>query len=321
MKTRSILSLTAVAALGVAALTLTAQPIPAPAAAAQTANPQVARGEYLVKIMACHDCHTPWKVGAQGPEPDMTRMLSGHPQDMVVTPPKLQGPWVWAGAGTNTAFAGPWGVSFTANLTPDPETGLGKWTEDTFIEALRSGRHEGRGVRSFRRCRIPVPAGDQRGPACGLRLPPVAPTDSEPRAAADGSSGDSMMRLTTWREDRGRIACAPSGSSDSRDRLRPGAASAMVALTGEPARRSAGPAPARGCRRRGSTTPGARSTRAIAPSSRSTRCGRTARRRRAGSACRRERRSTSRTSMPGVSRWEPGSGRSSRGAAARSRRA
>jgi hypothetical protein len=44
-----------------------------------------------------------------------------------------------------TAFAGPWGVSFTANLTPDPETGLGKWTEETFVETIRTGRHEGRG--------------------------------------------------------------------------------------------------------------------------------------------------------------------------------
>ena len=56
-----------------------------------------------------------------------------------------EGPWVWAGAGTNTAFAGPWGVSFTANLTPDPETGLGKWTAETFIQTLRTGRHEGQG--------------------------------------------------------------------------------------------------------------------------------------------------------------------------------
>jgi hypothetical protein len=64
----------------------------------------------------------------------------------VTTPPVLgQGPWLWASAGTNTAFAGPWGISFTANLTPDPETGLGTWTSDTFIAALRTGRHEGQG--------------------------------------------------------------------------------------------------------------------------------------------------------------------------------
>jgi hypothetical protein len=48
-------------------------------------------------------------------------------------------------AGSMTSFTGPWGVSFTANLTPDPETGLGKWTADTFIQALRTGKHEGVG--------------------------------------------------------------------------------------------------------------------------------------------------------------------------------
>jgi len=57
----------------------------------------------------------------RGPEPDMTRMLSGHPSSLKMTsPPKMvDGPWAWAGAVTNTAFAGPWGITFAANLTPD----------------------------------------------------------------------------------------------------------------------------------------------------------------------------------------------------------
>src|SRR5687767_14193680 len=136
MKKRSILSLTLVAVLGLTVLVLGAKPVPSPVET-PAANSQVARGEYLVNIMACNDCHTPWTMGPQGPEPDMRRMLSGHPQDMAVTPPALlKAPWVMVGSGTNTAFAGPWGVSFTANLTPDPETGLGKWTEATFIKAL-----------------------------------------------------------------------------------------------------------------------------------------------------------------------------------------
>ena len=42
----------------------------------------VQRGEYLVKIMGCNDCHTPWKMGPHGPEPDMTRFLSGHPEEI-----------------------------------------------------------------------------------------------------------------------------------------------------------------------------------------------------------------------------------------------
>jgi mono/diheme cytochrome c family protein len=49
------------------------------------------------------------------------------------------------GAATNTAFAGPWGVSFAANLTPDKETGLGAWTEEMFIATMRTQRHQGKG--------------------------------------------------------------------------------------------------------------------------------------------------------------------------------
>lgn len=108
---------------------------------------RVSRGAYLVRAMGCNDCHTPFKMGPNGPEPDMTRQLTGHPAGLTMPPaPKLpEGPWVWTAAGTNTAFAGPWGVSFTANLTPDPETGLGRWTEDMFIATMRTGRHQGKG--------------------------------------------------------------------------------------------------------------------------------------------------------------------------------
>lgn len=107
---------------------------------------KVARGKYLVSTSACNDCHTPWHVGPAGPEPDMTRMLSGHPENFSITAPAaLSEPWMMAAAPTNTAWSGPWGVSFTANLTPDPETGLGKWTEATFVQTIRTGRHMGRG--------------------------------------------------------------------------------------------------------------------------------------------------------------------------------
>ena len=108
---------------------------------------RIERGAYLVRTMGCNDCHTPLKMGPKGPEPDMTRALTGHPSDVVMPPPpKLpKGPWAWLGAETNTAFAGPWGVSFTMNLTPDKETGLGNWTEEMFIQTMRTGRHEGKG--------------------------------------------------------------------------------------------------------------------------------------------------------------------------------
>lgn len=106
---------------------------------------KVKRGEYLVTIGGCNDCHTPLKMGPKGPEPDMTRMLSGHPEQLVITEPAVlpPGPWMVASAPTNTAHSGPWGVSFTANLTPDQNTGLGIWTEEMFIKALRTGRHMG----------------------------------------------------------------------------------------------------------------------------------------------------------------------------------
>jgi len=107
---------------------------------------KVARGKYIVATSGCHDCHTPWKLGPNGPEPDMERALSGHPEGMAVPPaPKPDGPWLVSVAATNTAWSGPWGVSFTANLTPDRETGLGKWTLRNFRDMLRTGRHMGQG--------------------------------------------------------------------------------------------------------------------------------------------------------------------------------
>ena len=115
-------------------------------AMAQATEDKVARGKYLVTTSGCNDCHTPWVMGKKGPEPDMSRMLSGHPEGMALPPaPPPAGPWIVSAAATNTAWAGPWGVSFTANLTPDPETGLGKWTQANFTQTIRTGRHMGRG--------------------------------------------------------------------------------------------------------------------------------------------------------------------------------
>lgn len=104
----------------------------------------VQRGGYLVHAMGCADCHTPLKMGPKGPAPDLSRGLSGHPQDAGLPPaPAAQGPWLWGGAATMTAFWGPWGVSYAANLTPDRETGLGNWTAQDFIKAMRTGKHVG----------------------------------------------------------------------------------------------------------------------------------------------------------------------------------
>lgn len=104
----------------------------------------IARGKYLVTIGGCNDCHTPWKVGPNGPEPDMSRMLSGHPSDLKM--PKRSAPtdaWAIAVAPTFTAWSGPWGTTYTKNLTPDSLTGIGIWTEEIFVNAIRTGRHWG----------------------------------------------------------------------------------------------------------------------------------------------------------------------------------
>lgn len=102
----------------------------------------VARGKYLVIGGGCGDCHTPVKMGPAGPESDTSRTMAGHPQMLVMPPaPALpQGPWMAVVSATFTAWSGPWGVSFTANLTPDRETGLGAWNARTFIDTIRSGR-------------------------------------------------------------------------------------------------------------------------------------------------------------------------------------
>jgi hypothetical protein len=104
----------------------------------------VQRGEYLVTVIGCGDCHTPLRMGAKGPELDQSRHLSGHPEKALPTnPPKMTGNWMWAGTNTNTSFSGPWGVTYSANLTPDETTGLGVWTEEMFVQMMRTGKHMG----------------------------------------------------------------------------------------------------------------------------------------------------------------------------------
>ncbi len=74
----------------------------------------VVRGRYLVTIMSCNDCHTPgYLYGA----PDTTRRLSG----------------------SDLGWVGPWGVVHARNLTPDSATGIGTWTGEQIVTALRTG--------------------------------------------------------------------------------------------------------------------------------------------------------------------------------------
>ncbi len=118
----------------------------APPAAGTAPEDPVQRGAYLVTILGCNDCHTPLQMGPEGPAPDMSRMLSGHPETPALPPPPAlpEGPWNWVGAATSTAFAGPWGITYSPNLTPD-STGLGTWTEEMFVGALKTGKQRGVG--------------------------------------------------------------------------------------------------------------------------------------------------------------------------------
>jgi mono/diheme cytochrome c family protein len=116
------------------------------AGTAVTPEDQIRRGEMLIIGGACHDCHTPKNMTAAGPEADMSRSLSGHPEAEVIAMPAPQdpkSPWTTHVNDHLTAWSGAWGVSFAANLTPDENTGIGIWTEDMFLSAMKEGKHMG----------------------------------------------------------------------------------------------------------------------------------------------------------------------------------
>ncbi|HET6469814.1 MAG TPA: c-type cytochrome [Geminicoccaceae bacterium] len=94
-----------------------------PSAAALPAHAQepLARGEYLATIMDCGGCHT---TGALVGQPDPAMYVAGS--DIGFEIPGL-------------------GIFYPPNLTPDPETGLGAWSEEDIVTAVRTGmRPDGR---------------------------------------------------------------------------------------------------------------------------------------------------------------------------------
>jgi len=103
----STLAVAALVALAVSCAT-TQQPTAA-------AEDPVARGKRVAFTSGCVDCHTPGTFyGAM----DTTRMLSG----------------------SELGWQGPWGITYSRNLTPDVSTGLGSWTEEQIVTAIREGR-------------------------------------------------------------------------------------------------------------------------------------------------------------------------------------
>jgi hypothetical protein len=111
-----------------------------------TKDELVKRGQILVTVGGCDDCHSPKNFGPHGPVIDSSKRMSGHPANMP-TPPVIAsalkpGGWILMGPDI-TSFVGPWGISYPANLTPDSATGIGAWTETQFIQTMRTGRHLG----------------------------------------------------------------------------------------------------------------------------------------------------------------------------------
>lgn len=104
----------------------------------------IQHGEYLVAIMGCNDCHSPKQVGPNGPELIPELMLSGFPADRPIV--EFRDSMLKTGFAMFypdlTAAAGPWGITFAANLTPD-ETGIAEWTEEQFKKALTQGKFKG----------------------------------------------------------------------------------------------------------------------------------------------------------------------------------
>ena len=105
---------------------------------------QVKYGEHLVMITGCNDCHTPKKMGPAGPEPDLSIALSGHPAKVPCPNVDRKDMESKGLAVTNdlTAWVGPWGISYAANITSD-STGIGNWSESQFILCLREGKWKG----------------------------------------------------------------------------------------------------------------------------------------------------------------------------------
>jgi len=186
-------------------------PTPAPRAAAATrSDPRVARGAYLVTASVCDDCHTPkkWIPGRPDPVPLEGYRLAGHLEsEELPPPPAISQSWIAVGSQDFTAWAGPWGVSYSMNLTPDENTGIGSWSEQTFVQAMKTGKHMGvsrpilppmpwpaygqltdddlKSIYAFLRTlpavhnRVPDPAPPPAAPAGG-GAPPSKPTATKP---------------------------------------------------------------------------------------------------------------------------------------------
>lgn len=113
-------------------------------AASASKDSLVKRGAYLVSTMGCNDCHSPKKMTPMGPVVDSSCMLSGFPSNAPVPVPgpnDIKNGLVVFNADL-TACNGPWGTTFSANITSDA-SGIGGWKLEQFKNALRHGKYKG----------------------------------------------------------------------------------------------------------------------------------------------------------------------------------
>jgi len=104
----------------------------------------VNRGKYLVTSIGCDDCHSPKKMGPNGPEVIAELRFSGYPSNRPfnkISTDAFSKGWMTFNQDLTSA-AGPWGISFAANISSD-STGIGVWNEAQFIKALREGKSKG----------------------------------------------------------------------------------------------------------------------------------------------------------------------------------
>ena len=106
---------------------------------------QVSEGEVLVMEARCNFCHTPELT-----EDDkyFGKILFGHPYDKKLPdlPNVPVGSQQWMEFVSNldsTVWIAGNKVVFSANITPDIETGIGSWSKDDFINTIRTGMHPG----------------------------------------------------------------------------------------------------------------------------------------------------------------------------------
>jgi hypothetical protein len=94
--------------------------------------------------MGCDDCHSPKIFKDQGFEIDMERRFGGHQANEPVgkvNKEVMDDGWMLFNLGL-TSYAGPWGLSYSANISSDP-TGIGSWSEEQFMRAIREGKSKG----------------------------------------------------------------------------------------------------------------------------------------------------------------------------------